>query len=193
MGSIGLALSALLSASGCTTVTRWDVQGAWSGRVTLPGEAPTQRSSSLTDLHAGPDEGRIRLCGLSAVVLSLSFVPIERGNPAAIQVRTERPLCQAGPSRIVGGSVLVWGHPGSDENVLAAAPSDEWTVSGEIVVTGVSEHGLPDLDAGESATTQRMFGTFSVTATDASGSVILIEEGTLELSIVASRVRLSLS
>ena len=189
----GLALLGALLTAGCTEVTWWDARGSWNGGATLPGEAETQRAGGLSDPEAGSSEERIRLCRLSALHLGLTFVPIERGRPAAIEVRTSRPLCEEGRTGITGGAVMVWENPGGDPNVLAAVRSESWTVTGEIHVTGHVDRGLPDLDAGESANTERVDGTFSLTATHVDGSVIRIEGGTFELTVVASRVKLSLS
>jgi hypothetical protein len=127
------------------------------------------------------------------MVLGLTFVPIERDRPAAIEVRTGRPLCQEGKTPIIGGAVLVWANPGSDPNVLRAARSEAWTVSGEIDVTSYLSQDLPDLDAGETASSERVEGILSLTATDGSGSVIRIEAATFELTVVASRVKRSIS
>lgn len=192
-GRAGLLVTCLILTSGCTERTTWDARGSWSGRVTMPGEVAVQRESGLTDLVAGSTEDRIRLCALDEIVLSLTFVPIERDRPAAIEVRTARPLCGTGPAAITGGSVMIWRNPGDDPNVLAAARSDEWTVSGELEITGYSDPGLPHLDAGDTATTERVQGTFSLTATDGAGALIRIEEGAFELEVIASRVKLSLS
>ena len=188
-----LLLAAPLLSGACTEVTWWDAQGAWSGGVTLPGEARTQRTSSLADAEAGPSEDRIRLCELSTIQLGLSFVPIQRDRPAAIEIRTARPLCQEGRTQIAGGTVLIWGPPGTDPNVLAAQRSDAWTVTGEIDVTSYLVQDLPDLDAGDTANSERVEGTFSLTATDRSGAVIRIDGTTLQLTVVASRVKLSIS
>jgi hypothetical protein len=184
-------LVSLLLSGGCGEVTWWDAQGSWSARVTLPGEATTQRSSSVSDTTAGPTETRIGLCQTTTLDLGLSFVPIQRGRPAAIEVRTARPLCQQGRTQITGGSVLIWDNPGTDPNVLAAVHSDAWTVTGEIEVTTYMDQPLPDLDAGETANTERVEGTFSLTATDRTGAVIRIESGTFQITVVASRVKLS--
>jgi hypothetical protein len=130
----GATVVLVLLSSGCSEVTRWDAQGAWSGRVTLPGEGEVERESGLTDPVAGPDEDRLRLCELEVMDLGMTFVPIERDRPAAIRVRTARPLCEEGRTEITGGSVLIWANPGSDPNTLAAAPADGWTLTGEIEV-----------------------------------------------------------
>ena len=183
----------VLLTSGCTEVTWWDAQGSWSGRVTLPGEVEAERESGITDPVAGFDEDRIRLCQLAVMDLGMTFVPIGRDRPAAIRVRTARPLCEEGRTEITGGSVLIWANPGSDPNILAAALAEAWTLTGEIEVMSYSDFGLPELDAGESATTERVQGTFSLTATDAAGAVIRIEGGTFELTVEASRVELSIS
>jgi hypothetical protein len=189
----GLVLAALLFAGACLEVTWWDARGSWSGGVTLPGEAELQRTSGLADPTAGQTEDRVRLCELSEIVLSLTFVPIQRDLPAAIEVRTGRPLCQEGPTQITGGAVLVWASPGADPNVLAAARSDSWTVTGEIDVSQYTTTSLPDLDAGETANVERAQGTLSLTATDSTGAVIRIENGTFDLTVVASRVKQSIS
>jgi len=183
----------LLLNSGCNEVTRWDARGAWSGRVTLPGEGEVERESGLTDPFAGPDEDRLRLCELAEMDLGMTFVPVESDRPAAIRVRTARSLCEEGRTEITGGTVLVWANPGSDPNTLAAAPADGWTLTGEIDVTSYSDFGLPGLDAGESENTERVQGTFSLTATDAAGAMIRIEGGTFELTVTASRIGRSLS
>jgi hypothetical protein len=186
-----LLVSALLITSACGEVTWWDAQGAWSGGVILPGEVETQRSGNVSDPTAGPDENRIRLCELSTMDLGLTFVPIQRDRPAAIQVRTERPLCRQGRTRITGGAVLVWANPASDPNVLAAVRSDAWTIAGEIDVTTYLDRGVPDLDAGETANSERVEGTLSLTATNGAGSVIRIDRGTFQLTVLASRVKFS--
>ena len=189
----GILLSLILLMNGCAEVTRWDAQGSWSGRVTLPGEVEAERESGLSDPIAGPDEDRIRLCQLAAMDLGMTFVPIERDRVAAIQVRTARPLCEDGRTEITGGSVLIWANPAGDPNTLAAVRADGWTITGEIEATSYSDFGLPHLDAGESANTERVQGTFSLTATDAAGAMIRIEGGTFELTVVARRVELSIS
>ena len=189
----GVPLLLLLLTNGCAEVTRWDAQGSWSGRVTLPGEVEAERESGLSDPIAGPDEDRIRLCQLAAMDLGMTFVPIERDRVAAIEVRTARPLCEEGRTEITGGSVLIWANPGSDPLTLAAAPAEGWTITGEIETMSYSDFGLPHLDAGESANTERVQGTFSLTATDAAGAMIRIEGGTFELTVEARRVRQSIS
>ena len=93
--------------------------------------------------------------------------------------------------QITGGAVLVWANPGSDPNVLAAVRSTAWTVAGEVEVRSHLSQDLPDLEAGETANTERVEGAFSLTATNASGSVIRIDGGTFQLTVVASRVRFS--
>jgi len=60
-------------------------------------------------------------------------------------------------------------------------------------VTNHLAQGEPDLDAGESADVERIEGTLSLTATDGAGSVIRIDGGTFQMSVVASRVRRSIS
>ncbi|MHB1191976.1 MAG: hypothetical protein ACYC6F_02930 [Longimicrobiales bacterium] len=188
-----LALSGLLLVSGCTEQTWWDARGSWSGRVTLPGEVEVQREAGLTDIDAGSDEGRVRLCELSDMDLSLTFVPIEKDRPAAIRVRVARPLCHPGATQITGGSVLIWTSPAGDPHTLTAVHSNAWTVTGQIDITSYSDLGLPDLDAGESASTEHAEGTFSLTATNGAGEIIRIEGGSFELSVEASRVKLSFS
>ena len=187
-----LLLPALLLGA-CTEVTWWDAQGSWTGGVILPGEAPTQRTATVSDPTAGPTEDRIRLCELSTIQLGLTFVPIQRDRPAAIEIRTGRPLCQEGRTQITGGTVLIWSASGADPNVLAAVRSDAWTVTGELEVASYLTQGVPDLDAGETANSERVEGTFSLTATDRSGSVIRIDGGTFQVTVVASRVKLSIS
>jgi hypothetical protein len=190
-----LLLTGLLLTGGCTEVTWWDARGSWSGRVTLPGEAvATQRTDiGLSDPDAGPIEDRLELCQLNEIVLGLTFVPTQRDRPAAIEVRTARPLCQEGITQITGGTVLIWGNPGSDPNVLAAIRSDAWTVTGTIDVTSYLEQDVPDLDPDETADSERIEGTLSLTATDGAGSVIRIENGTFHLTVVATRVERSIS
>jgi hypothetical protein len=188
-----LLSTGLLFVSGCGEVTWWDAHGSWSGTVTLPGEAATQRMSGLTDPEAGSTDDRVRLCDLSTMVLGMTFVPIERDRPAAIEVRTERPLCNEGHTQITGGTVLIWANPGSDPNVVSATRSDAWTVTGEIEITSYQSEALPDLDAGDTANTERIEGILSLTATDDMGSVIRIEGATFHLTVVASRVKLSIT
>jgi hypothetical protein len=161
--------------------------------VSLTGDVEGQRTGGLSDPTAGPTEDRIRLCQSSTMDLALTFVPIQRDRPAAIEVRTERPLCQEGRTQITGGTVLIWANPSGDPNVLAAVRSDAWTVSGEIEVTSYLEEGLPDLDAGETANVERVAGTFSLTATSAAGSVIRVVGGSFNYTVVASRVKQSIS
>ncbi|HEX2167667.1 MAG TPA: hypothetical protein VHG09_10590 [Longimicrobiales bacterium] len=183
----------LLLAGGCAEVTWWDASGSWSGTVTLPGETATQRTSGLSDPEPGQTERRVRLCELSTMVLGMTFVPIQRDRPAAIEVRTARPLCNEGRTEITGGAVMIWANPGTDENVLGATRSDAWTVTGEIEVTSYQSHPLPDLDAGDMADTERIEGTLSLTATDEAGAVIRIENATFHLTVQASRVKLTIS
>jgi hypothetical protein len=183
----------LLLAGGCAEVTWWDAHGSWSGTVTLPGEAATQRTSGLTDPEAGSTDDRVRLCELSTMVLGMTFGPIERDRLAAIEVRTARPLCNEGHTQITGGTVLIWANPGSDPNVVSATRSDAWTVTGEIEITSYQSEALPDLDAGDTANTERIDGILSLTATDDAGSVIRIDGATFHLTVVASRVKLSIS
>lgn len=183
----------LLIAGGCAEVTWWEASGDWTGMVTLPGETAVQRTSGLADPVPGQTERRVRLCQLSTVVLGMTFVPIERDRPAAIEVQTADPLCNEGTTQITGGSVMIWANPGSDENVLAAARSDDWTVTGEIEVTSYESYPLPKLDAGDRADIEHIEGTLSLTATDDTGAVIRIQNATFHLTVEASRVRLSLS
>lgn len=183
----------LLLAGGCGEVTWWDAHGSWSGTVTLPGETAAQRTSGLTDPEAGSTEDRVRLCDLSTMVLGMTFVPIERDRPAAIEVRTERPLCREGRTEITGGAVMIWANPGSDTNVLSATRSGSWTVTGEIEITSYHSEALPDLSAGDTANTERIEGTLSLTATDDAGSVIRIDGATFHFTVVASRVKLTIT
>jgi hypothetical protein len=183
----------LVLASSCAEVTWWDAHGSWSGTVTLPGEAAAQRTSGLSDPEAGSTEERVRLCELSTLVLGMTFVPIERDRPAAIEVRTASPLCHEGRTQIIGGAVMIWANPGSDTNVLSAARSGAWTVAGEIEITSYQSEPLPDLDAGDTANTERIEGTLSLTATDDAGAVIRIDGATFHLTVVASRVKLTIS
>jgi hypothetical protein len=185
-------LALLLLTSGCTEVTWWDARGSWSGAVTLPGGATTQRADAgLSDPTAGPTEDRIELCESNEMVLSFTFVPIQAGQPAALEVETGRPLCQEGTTHITGGTLLVWRDQGG--NVTAAERSNDWTVTGTIDVTEYLTQGLPDLDAGDVAETDHVEGRISLTATDGAGNVIRIEDGSFELTVVASRVKLSIS
>jgi hypothetical protein len=186
-----LPLLAALLTAGCTEVTWWDARGDWTGRATLPGGVSTQRSSSVSDPEAGPTEDEIELCESNEMVLGFSFLPFVAGNPAAIEVRTARSLCQEGHTQITGGTVLVWRDQGG--SVTAAERSDDWTVTGEINVTDYLTQGLPDLDPDETAETDHIEGTISLTATDGAGNVIRIEDGAFELTVVASRVKLSIS
>src|SRR5688500_18759496 len=142
-------LPGLLLMGACMEVTWWDAQGSWSGRVTLPGEVAAQRMGGLSDPDAGPTEDRIQLCQSSTMDLGLTFVPIQRDRPAAIEIRTERPLCREGRTQITGGAVLIWANTGGDPNVLGAVRSDAWTLAGEIEVTSYLSRSLPDLEAGE--------------------------------------------
>jgi hypothetical protein len=182
-----------LLAVGCSEETWWDARGSWSGTVTVPGEAAVQGSSNLSDPVAGQNRKRIRLCELSTIVLGMTFVPIERDRPAAIEVRTARPLCHEGRTQITGGEVLIWANPGSDPNVLGAIRSSGWTVTGEIEITSYRSEGLPRLNVGEEANTERIEGSLSLTATDGAGSVIRIDGATFDLTVVASRVKLTIS
>ena len=191
-GALLLSMGLLL-AGGCAEVTWWEASGSWSGTVTLPGQTAAQRTSGLSDPEPGQTERRIRLCDLSTIVLGMTFVPIERDLPAAIEVRTADPLCREGRTQITGGAVMIWDNPGSDENVLGATRSDAWTVAGEIEVTTYQTQSLPDLDAGDTAETEHIEGTLSLTATDESGAVIRIESATFQLTVQASRVRLTIS
>src|SRR5688572_29193100 len=127
------------------------------------------------------------------MVLALTFVPIERDRPAAIEVHTARPLCREGRTEITGGAVMIWSNPAGNPNVLAATRSEAWTISGEIDVTDYLSQDVPDLDEGESADSERVEGTFSLTATDGAGSVIRIEDGAFHLTVVARGVKLSIS
>jgi hypothetical protein len=88
---------------------------------------------------------------------------------------------------------MIWANPGSDENILAAARSDAWTVTGEIEITSYESHPLPNLDAGDTADTERIEGILSLTATDDAGAVIRIENAIFHLTVQASRVRLTIS
>ena len=191
-GVLLLSLSLLL-VGGCAEVTWWDATGEYSGTVTLPGETAVQRASGLSDPVPGQTGDRIRLCDLSTLVLGMTFVPIERDRPAAIEVRTADPLCREGTTPITGGAVSIWENPDGDENVLGAVRSDAWTVTGEIEITSYQSQRLPDLDAGDTAVTERIEGTMSVTATDETGEVIRIENATFHLTVEASRVKLTIS
>jgi hypothetical protein len=184
---------ALLLAGGCGEVTWWDARGSWSGTVTLPGDATAQQTSNLSDPDPGPTGKRVRLCELSTMVLGMTFVPIERDRPAAIEVRMAGPLCREGRTQITGGEVLIWANPGSDPNVLAAARADGWTVTGEIEITSYHNQGLPRLNAGDTANTERIEGSLSLTATHSAGAVIRIDGATFHLTVVASRVKLSIT
>jgi hypothetical protein len=183
----------VLLAGGCGEVTLWDARGEWSGTVTLPAGAAAQHTSNLSDPEAGQTRNRVRLCELRTMVLGMTFVPIERDRPAAIEVRTADPLCREGRAQITGGEVLIWANPGSDPNVLAAARSAGWTVTGEIEITSYQSQGLPRLNAGDTAYTERIEGSLSLTAIDSAGSVIRIEGATFHLTVLASRVKLSIT
>jgi hypothetical protein len=178
----------LLLAAGCAEVTWWDARGDWSGQLTLPGGVATQTSSSVADPDAGPSDNRIELCDTNVMVLGVSG-PVQVGRPAAIEVRTARPLCQEGLMQITGGAVLVWRDQGG--NVTAAEREEDWTITGQVEVTSFMTQGLPDLDADETANTDHVEGTISLTATDEAGAVIRLENGTFELTVIASRVRFS--
>ena len=188
-----LLIPALVATHGCTEVTWWDARGSWRGEVTLPGEAEVQRTGGLSDATAGQTDDRIALCELTTIEVGLTFVPIQRDRPAAIEVRTARPLCQEGEIQITGGAVLIWANPPGDPNVLRAVRSDAWTVAGQIEVASYLSQGLPDLDAGETADTERVEGTFRLTATDATGAVLHVDGGTFDLTVIASRVKRSIS
>ena len=182
-----LSLGVLLAA-GCGEVTWWDARGDWSGQLTLPGGVATQTTSSVADPEAGPSESEIELCDSNVMVLGVSG-PIQVGRPAAIEVRTARPLCQEGPTQITGGAVLVWRDQGG--NVTAAVREENWTITGQVDVTTYLTQGLPDLEADETADTDHIEGTISLTATGDAGAVIRLENGTFELTVIASRVRFS--
>jgi hypothetical protein len=184
-------LLGVLLLSGCAEETWWDARGSWSGLASVTGMPDAQRTSSVSDPEAGSTEADIELCQAREMVIGLSFVPFQVGRPAAVEIQTARPLCQEGPTQITGGAVMVWSNPGSDPNVVAAVRSDAWTVTGEINVTDYLSQGLPDLDAGETADTERVDGTFSLTATDGTGSTVRIQGGTFQLTVIASRVRFS--
>lgn len=184
---------ATISLGGCKEMTRWDAHGSWSGTVSLPGEAVTSGEGSVDAGEEAPTKPRLRMCDLREVTFGLPFTRAVRGEPAAMRVRTGEPLCRTGRSSVQGGSVLVWTPLGQDTLTVRAVPSDDWEVSGELEVLRYDDAGLPDLDVGESATTEVVSGTFNVTAVDSTGDTILLEEGTFELMITATRVELSIS
>lgn len=186
-------LLAAFSLAGCDEVTRWEARGSWSGRLSLPGEVETSSEGSVDAGEDGRSETRIRMCDLHAATFGFPFMAAVRGEPAAVRVRTREPLCRTGRNTVEGGSVLVWTSQGQDTLTLHAAPSDRWDVIAEVEVLQYRDFGLPDLDAGESAVTDAVSGTLSLTAVDESGHVILLEEGTFELTVTARRVKLSIS
>ena len=188
-----MLIPALLLTGACTEQTWWDARGSYTAAVTLPGEAAAQRTGSASDPTAGQTEERIDLCQLSQLDLGLAFVQIAKDKPAAIEVRTARPLCQVGKTQITGGSVLIWGNPAGQPSVLQAMRSDAWTVTGELEVTSYLTDDLPDLDVGETASTERIEGKFTLTATGPGGAVIRIDGATFQLEVTASRVKLSIS
>jgi len=191
-GHVGWGLlPSLLLLGACTAVTRWDVGGSWDGLVTLTGEAATPRSSTVTDPRAGEQADRIRLCELETLTFSLHFVPIQEGLPAAIEIRVGRPLCQTGRADMVGGSVLVWTE--IQPETLAARPSSSWTVSGHLDVDDFDNRGLPELDVGESATVETLSGSLALSASDGSGGLVLIEEATFELQVIARKFERTIS
>lgn len=182
-----------ISLAGCNEVTQWDARGSWSGTLILPGEAGTSSQGSVDAGEAGRSEVRIRMCELHSATFGLPFSAAVRGEPAAVRLRTAAPLCRTGKNAVDGGSVLVWRSEGQDTLTVRAIPSDDWDVSGEVEVLEYHEAGLPDLDVGESATTEVVRGTFAVTAVDGTGKTIVLEEGTFELAITATRVELSIN
>lgn len=179
--------------AGCDEVTRWDARGSWSGNFTLPGGAGMSSEGTVDAGEEGPSEARLRMCDLHEVTFGLPFTAAVRGEPAAIRVRTAEALCRTGGRAVQGGSVLVWTPVGQDTLTVRAVPSDEWVVSGEVEILSYDESGLPDLDVGESATTEIVSGTFALTAVDSAGNTIVLEEGTFELVITATRVEISFS
>lgn len=187
------ALLAAIGLSACDEVTQWEARGSWSGSLTLPGGTVASSEGSVDIGEAGRSQSRVRMCDLHAVGFGLPFMAAVRDEPAAVRVRTAEPLCRTGPATIDGGSVLVWTPLGQDTLTLSAAPSDRWGVSAELQILRYDDFGLPDLDVGESAVTETVSGTFSLTATDESGSTIVLEEGTFELIITARRVEISIS
>lgn len=174
-------------------MTRWDAHGSWSGTVSLPGEAVTSGQGSVGAGEEAPTKRRLRMCDLREVTFGLPFTAAVRGEPAAVRVRTGEPLCRAGRSSVQGGSVLAWTPLGQDTLTVRAVPSDDWEVSGELEVLRYDDAGLPDLDVGESATTEVVSGTFTVSAVDSTGGTIVLEEVTFELMITATRVEISFS
>lgn len=186
-------LAACLLAAACGIVTSWDATGLWNGQVSRSGAMTAQRESAVTDVIPGSSESRVDACDLRELAFSLSFIPFEQGNPAAIEVRLATPLCQLGSSPVEGGSVLVWQPMASDSTTVSARPSDQWTVSGTLTVTSFSDLGLPDLDVGESATVQEARGTFELTARETLGDSIRVESAEFQLTVEARKFKRSIS
>ena len=184
---------ATISLGGCKEMTRWDAHGSWSGTVSLPGEAVTSGQGSVDAGEGAPTKPRLSMCDVREVTFGLPFTGAVRGEPAAVRVRIGEPLCRMGRSSVQGGSVLVWTPLGQDTLTVRAVPSDDWEVSGELEVLRYDDAGLPDLDVGESATTEVVSGTFTVSAVDSTGGTIVLEEVAFELAITATRVELSIS
>jgi hypothetical protein len=66
-------------------------------------------------------------------------------------------------------------------------------VTGDLEITSSLTDALPILDVGDTANPERVEGRLSLIATDGAGTEIRIEGGTFDLTVIASRVKLSLS
>jgi hypothetical protein len=187
--SVGpLAANCLLVALGSCgiltpIVTRWDLMGSWSGSVTFPDGSITLGESNVSVF--GGSRGRVRFCNLAEGTFGLPFSSMGRDELAGVQVRTDQPLCETRSRTIVGGSGVTWAHPTPQDTLaLVASISDQWTLNGEINVTSYSKAGPPDLNVGNSATVERLTGTFMILAMHQAGTVYRFEGDTFELSVI---------
>jgi hypothetical protein len=187
--SVALATVAL---AGCDEATNWEAFGSWSGVLAVSGEDPMSTSASVYTGDRTRPRTRIRLCGLDSVTFDLPFAGAVRGEPAAVRIQTPDALCRTG-RRAIGGVVLVWSPVGQDTLTLSATPSEVWQLSGEIDVREYLESDLPDLDVGESAITEMLSGTLTITATDGSGRTFGLEQAAFDLQVTARRFEVSIS
>ena len=172
-------------ATGCGEQTSWawDARGSWSGDLIVSGASALSELNDVSDLDTGPSSVRIKLCELDGLSISLGL-GMDPGTPAAVELHLPQGLCREGVPQVVEGAVWLWILEGT---VSLARVSPDWVVRGEVTVTSYVAPGLPDLRAGETATTETATATFWLVARDPQGNEIQLDNGTLSLSVMANR------
>jgi hypothetical protein len=181
-----LAILILLLCGCSSTRTSWNALGSYSASL---GDS----DSTLAPATGGvsPSDGitrfeRTRMCDIRNISIGLPFNPV-RGEVAAVRVNLPQALCRLGSHAVTGGLVQVWNSPGTDTAVVTGVPATGWTVSGTVTITDYINFDPPEPELNETLQSERVTGTFEVTAAGPEGEMVRFRNGTFQLDITVTK------